>query len=358
VDDDSRTRALLDEDRDVTKQLPGLDLLAQRQAQTVTRHQLAALGADRHLVERRERAGVWRTLGPRVVCLHQGDLGREQRWWAGYLHAGHDDGPATHRAALTRLTAAEAGGLVGFETETVHVVVEHGRQVGDLVVGPLHVIVHETRHLQPGEIHPTRHPPRIRLARAVVECASETAVGHPARARALIAAAVQQRLVRPDALRVVAAGRRTLPGRRLVLETIGDAQSGAHSLPEQEFLRGVRRAGLPEPQRQRALRRADGRWYLDNDFTDFLVTVEVNGLQHYEQTLRERDDFRRAVLQIGGRIVVDLSSYAVRHHIEECLLVTADALIAHGYRPPAETRLRLERMRSATGPGMATLRAS
>ena len=48
------------------------------------------------------------------------------------------------------------------------------------------------------------------------------------------------------------------------------------------------------------LQRADGTWYLDNDFADFLVTVEVNGLQHYEQTLREADDFHRAVLQIAG----------------------------------------------------------
>jgi hypothetical protein len=342
----------------VTKHLPGLEQLARTQAYVVTRHQLAGLGADRRMVERRELAGVWRTLGPRVVCLHRGDVGRDGRGWAGYLHACLEDEHGIGRAALAGLTATEAGGLVGFETAPVHVVVEHGREVGDLFTGPLHVVVHETRHLQAAEIHPTRRPARLRLPRAVVESASDITIRQPARARALIAAAVQQRLVRPDELRLFAAGRRTLPGRRLLLETIGDAQGGAHSLPEQEFLRGVRRAGLPEPRRQRVLRRADGTWYLDNDFVDYLVTVEVNGLQHYEQTMRERDDFRRAVLQIGGRIVVDLSSHAVRHHIGECLLLTAEALAAHGYRPPPETRRRLDRIRAATGRDVATLRAS
>ncbi len=37
-------------------------------------------------------------------------------------------------------------------------------------------------------------------------------------------------------------------------------------MPELDFLRGLRRAGLPEPTRQTRLRRANGTWYLDNDF--------------------------------------------------------------------------------------------
>jgi hypothetical protein len=125
-----------------------------------------------------------------------------------------------------------------------------------------------------------------------------------------------------------------------------------------ELLRGLRRAGLPEPRRQRKLRRADGTWYLDNDFAEFLVTVEVNGLQHYEQTLREADDFRRAVLQIGGRIVIDLSSYAVRHQLARSLLLIAETLVSRGYRPPATTARRLERLRVSAGWDATTLRAS
>ena len=39
--------------------------------------------------------------------------------------------------------------------------------------------------------------------------------------------------------------------------------------------------------------------------------------------------------------MVDLSSNAVRHQLARCLLLTAEALIAHGYEPPPATRRRL-----------------
>lgn len=343
----------------MTNTFPGLTALARRQAGVVSRWQLAALGIEDRVVTRRDLAGLWRAVGPRVVAVHRGELGRDARWWTAVLHASEvDTSDGAPTAALCGLTAVEAGRLTGFETRDVHVVVEHGREVDDLRAGSLQVVVHETRLFRAEDLHPTLAPPRLRLPRAVVESASDVVREQPGRARALLAAAVQQRLLRGDDLRMVAAARRTLPGRRLILETISDAQGGAHSLPEMELLRGLRRAGLPEPWRQRKLQRADGTWYLDNDFADYLVTVEVNGLQHYEQTLREHDDFRRAILQIGGRIVVDLSSYAVRHELPRSLLLIAEALVSRGYVPPPPTRIRLEQMRRTVGWDADTLRAS
>ncbi len=316
------------------------------------------------MVARREANRVWRPLGPRAVVLHRGVLTREQRWWVGVLHAdlrevtGIERPPELPAAALTGLSAAEAGGLVGFETRVVHVAVEHGREVEDLDDPAVRVTVHQTRHLEQSEVHPTLRPARLRLPRAVVESASQVAIERPGRTRALIAAAVQQRLVRPQDLRAFAAARRTLPGRRLVLETINDAAGGAHSLPELEFLRAVRAAGLPEPSRQRKLQHADGTWYLDNDFTTYLVTVEVNGLQHYEQLLREADDFQRAVLQISGRIVVDLSSYAVRHQREQSMVLVAETLMAHGWQPSPRAVRVLATYRNRIGWNPDTLKAS
>jgi hypothetical protein len=329
--------------------LPGLAQLARLQDHVVSRSQLAGIGADYQVVDRRTRAGTWQLFGPRVVVLHNGRLTREQRWWAAYLHGSLDDVGRPVRAALCGLTAIEAGGLVGFEAPVLHVVVEHGRQVTDLESRQLTVRVHETRLFETTEVHPTRQPPRLRLPRSIVQCASDAAIRQPDRARSIIAAAVQQRLVRPEAMRRYAVARRTLPGRRLLLETISDAQGGAHSLPELEFLRGVRSTGLPEPRRQRALQRANGTWYLDNDFGDYLVTIEVNGLQHYEQIATESDEFRRAVLEIGGRLVVGVSSYAVRHQIARCMIITAEALISRGYRPPRETAQRLDALWERAG---------
>jgi hypothetical protein len=343
---------------------PDLDRLARSQLEVVSRAQLAALGVDRHMIARREANRVWRPLGPRAVVLHRGVLTREQRWWVGVLHGdlrevtGIERPPELPVVALTGLSAAEAGGLAGFETRVVHVAVEHGREVEDLNDAAVRVTVHQTRHLDRSEVHPTLRPARLRLPRAVVESASQVAIERPGRARALIAAAVQQRLVRPRDLRAFATMRRTLPGRRLVLETIDDAAGGAHSLPELELLRGLRAAGLPEPARQRKLQHADGTWYLDNDFTAYLVTVEVNGIQHYEQLLREADDFQRAVLQISGRIVVDLSSYAVRHQQEQSMLLIAESLVSHGWQPSPRAVRVLTAYRNRLGWDLDILQAS
>lgn len=385
VDNDQGSRRW-HHDGAVPKVLDGLDSLARRQCDVLSRAQLASLGADRQMISRRIRNRVWRSIGPRVVVLHRGALSREQRWWVGILHcelpprpgAGTStstvDAPGTSlttgtsstanaefdapSVVLAGLTAAEAGGLTGFESTVVHVAVSHGREVGRLDDPAVSVRVHQTRRLRQDQVHPAQRPPRLRLPRAIIDSASAVAIEHPGRARAVIAAAVQQRLVRPGDLEQSASGRRTLPGKRLLLETIADATGGAHSLPELDFIRGLRLAGMPEPIHQRKLQRSDGTWYLDNDFGEFLVTVEVNGLQHYQQLLREADDFQRAVLQISGRIVVDLSSFAVRHQSAQSMLLTAEALLAHGWEPSATTAQVLAGYREQVNWDITLLQAS
>lgn len=122
------------------------------------------------------------------------------------------------------------------------------------------------------------------------------------RCRALLAAAVQQRRLRPAALRQLVAARRNLPRRGLILETLADIEGGSHSLPELEWLRGLRRAGLPSPTRQAVVRGPHGRYYLDAEFAPYGVAVEINGAQHLELLAREADDLRRARIAIGGRL--------------------------------------------------------
>jgi hypothetical protein len=79
----------------------------------------------------------------------------------------------------------------------------------------------------------------------------------------------------------------------LLLETITDVEGGAHSLPELQWSRGIRRAGLPEPERQGIVQRADGRYYLDAHFDEWQTTVEINGAQHVDPAVRDYDDERR-----------------------------------------------------------------
>lgn len=72
-------------------------------------------------------------------------------------------------------------------------------------------------------------------------------------------------------------------------------------------------------------------------------------MQHYELLASEADDVRRSTLQVAGRIVVDVSSYAVRHRVELAMLRTAEALMAHGYRPPHRTAAVLADYARRTG---------
>ena len=129
--------------------------------------------------------------------------------------------------------------------------------------------------------------------------------------------------------------------RALIIETIADVEGGSQSLPELEYLRGIRRAGLPTPTRQRIVKRPHGRYYLDCEFDPFGVTVEINGGQHIELLTKEADDVRRTWLAIGGRLVVDLGSYIVRHDNDLAVLMTAEALRSRGWVPSTDVAERL-----------------
>lgn len=293
----------------------------------MTREQLHRLGLGHDAVASRTAQGVWREIGPRVVVLHTGLLTPSQRRWAGALHVG--DG-----AVLAMATAAELGGLRGFEAPTVHIAIRHSREVSRLEHPLVTVAVHQTRHPDDHVVLSGPHR-RHDIARAAVELASQSS--SEGRSRAVIAAVVQQRLARPAHLLEILECWTTLPRRRLIRETIHDVEGGAQSLPELDFARACRRAGLPEPTRQQRVRRSGGSWYLDNDFTPWLVTVEINGVQHRELLAAEADDRRRAGLQVLGRLVVDISSWTVRHQPQVAVLRTAEALLSRGWTPSAKT---------------------
>jgi hypothetical protein len=102
-------------EKESSRRLPAVvRQLAAQQDLVVTRTQLAQRGIGHLMVASRTAQGIWRDLGPRVVVLHSGQLTRPQQRWVGVLHAGPG-------AVLALATAAEAGGLVGFEADEVHV---------------------------------------------------------------------------------------------------------------------------------------------------------------------------------------------------------------------------------------------
>ncbi len=71
------------------------------------------------------------------------------------------------------------------------------------------------------------------------------------------------------------------------------------------------------------------------------MTVEINGSQHELWEHGERDDHRRNVLGISGRLVITLSSHGVRHAGEDCLVSVAAALLSRGWQPGPAVHDRL-----------------
>lgn len=321
--------------------------LSAEQDLVVSRDQLAALGGDRHVVRHRVASGRWTAVGRRVVVLGTGELTFRQRLWVATLHSG----PAS---ALAGLSAAEADGLRGFSTPTLHTVVPHGADAADLVDtrAGVTVRVRQSRRLTERLVHPARLPRRLLLPEALVDAASGASSDD--RARLLVIAPVQQRLLVAAELRAVVAGRPRLPRRALILEAVADVEGGAHSLPERRWARAIRRHRLPEPTRQQLVRRADGTWYLDADFHPYGVGVEINGTQHLLARAAAYDDHRRNVLGTGGRLIITLPSHVVRHRVGEAVVATAAALLSRGWAPSPSVRRDLAQLAGQVGMELET----
>lgn len=326
---------------------PGIDALVARQDGVLSRDQLAHQGVSRAHIAQRVRTGRWQVLGPRVVVLATGALTVAQQMWAAVLHAGPG-------SVLADLTAAELGGLRGFEDSTRYVLVPHGFNARNLVVPSigLDVRVRQSRRLAESLVQPAREPRRLQLAEAVVDAASRAA--WPDRTRLLVIASVQQRLLRPDDVRRTVAMRPKLARRVVIIQSIDDVEGGLHSLPERAWDRARRRYRLPEPTRQQPVRRSDGTWYLDADFAPGGVGVEINGVQHLRAVDAVRDHHRRNVLGTGGRLMITLDSRTVRQRPGVAVVATAVALLSRGWQPDGRTLTALRQLAAAEGMDLAT----
>ena len=141
-----------------------------------------------------------------VVVAQSGPLTDGQNLRAALLRAGP-------QAVLAGLTAARLDGLTGFGDKAsfaespIHLLVPYGykRRTSPL---RLWVITHYWQALDSTDVHPTRQPRRTRIARSLVDAAAWMPADRGA--MAVLAAGVQQRLVRVDDLRQVVARIETL----------------------------------------------------------------------------------------------------------------------------------------------------
>ena len=295
--------------------------LADEQRGAVTRRQLYAAGVPRWLVQLELRAGRWQRSGQQTVLVHNGPVDPAARRWVAVLEAGP-------RAVLDGVSALQAAGLTVLTDAVVVVAVPRGTR-RRRVRG---VRVRETRRYREQDVVQVGIPrtvPAVAALHAALWAVSDR------QATYLLTLAVQQGLCRPAALSDALTAVRRHPRRRLVAAVVLDLTAGARSLGELDVARAMRRRGLPEPVRQAVRRRPSGTEYLDADFPDHDVSVEIDGVQHELPDRRLADLVRDVVLATEGWTVVRIPLVAWRLD-EEAVLDALEGLFrARGWRRPA-----------------------
>lgn len=265
----------------------------------VHRRELRALGVTKEDVRREVLAGRWRLAGRHTVVVSGGPVqGRGILWQAVW-----ESGPG---AVLDGAAALVAAGMTGYGLDGIDVSVPLGNHIHPLLGV-------RARRRTPAATVP------VGIARVRPEWATLHAAqwaGSDRQAALLICLAVQQRLVAPD--RLLAAWRtvRRSPRRAFLDAVLRDVCDGAHSLGELDFARWCRRRGLPEPTRQQVKTLRGGRVYLDVEWADVGLVVEIDGGHHalalnpVADALRQNEVTltRRAVLRIpvvGLRLAPD-----------------------------------------------------
>ncbi len=310
----------------------GLQDLAEQQLGVARRDQLHRLhiGADR--VAHEVRMQRWLAWGSRVVVLQNTPPVGRQLWWAAVLHAGPD-------AALASLTALEAAGLTGFQTDVVHVLVRRGLSPPQAPG----VKVHESRRYEVTQSHPARIPRQVPVPRAAVDAASWSR--NARRGCAILAAVVQQRLAVPEAMLAELDLAGQIRHRHLLRLALYDIEGGSQALSELDLVRLCRRFGLRLPDRQRTRTDRHGRRrYLDAEWKlpdGQILVLEVDGAHHLLVASWEADMKRQRAVTTARRTVLRCSAMEVR---TEAAQLAAD-LVAAGV--PCTSTVQLSGCRTA-----------
>jgi hypothetical protein len=276
----------------------------------------AVRSLGRPVVRWRLERGRWQQPSHGVVVTRSGSLSPNEMLWVVVLGAGTG-------AVLGGMTAARLDGLTGFDDGRIHVVVPASRQVEANLSDA--AVVHRSRLLGSADVHPVRQPPRTRMPRSILDAASWMRTENGT--RAVLAAGVQQRLVRPADLAAALARRGAVPRRALMRATLGDIAGGAQALSELDFCKLTRRFGLPEPTRQalRPDKHGRVRW-LDACWESARLVAEVDGLWHMDVSAWWADMRRDNELTLSGYRVLRFPAFAVRDHPEEVAAQIAGAL--------------------------------
>ncbi len=266
-------------------------------------------------------SGRWQRPLPKILITHPGPWTPSQRLWAASLWGGNN-------AVLAAATACELDGLKGKQDSQIHLVTPStgGRTSRDFVT------VHRSTLLTE-DIHPTNVPRRTTPARSVIDLAVSRIRADDA--TAVIAAAVQQRLVVAEQLSDMIARFPNARHRAAIVGAIEDALGGSQSLPEMQALRAIRRGGLPEPTRQTIRMEGDRRRYLDLVWLAYCLCIEIDGGFHIEVDKWIDDMMRDAEISVSGLYVIRVPAAIVRRDPKRFVDLVRRLLLSRGWTPPA-----------------------
>lgn len=250
----------------------------------------------RHAVAR----GMWQQPHRGTVLLHNGPITPLQQELI--LLTASPPG-----SCLGGLSALTHDGFGGFGSEQPTLVVPMGSRDPDFAG----VETHWSEYLDNRDAYDRRGPRRTRPARSLVDAASWC--GNDRYARAMVIAGIQQGLTNTHHLRDALSRRGNCRRRALIIESILDAAGGIQSLPERDFDEIRLAAGLPPPIRQRRVKGKSGHYYLDAQFPDIPLAIEIHGIPHLSVVRWNADLVRANEIVIAGERLLIFSSYTIRH---------------------------------------------
>ncbi|WP_173079723.1 hypothetical protein [Phytohabitans rumicis] len=300
-----------------------LEFLLFRQDGVISRRQALRYMSDK-AIRHRLASGRWRVAHLAVYVTHNGPVTEHQRRWIAALAVGRG-----RAAPLAGLSALAGGGLRGFPTRPIHVLVGAHRRDTDPPPG---VLVHRTRRIPLEDRHPAGDPPCTMPARSMLDAAQWARTDEDA--VAIVAACFQQRLVGLVDVEPALARMPRLHRRQVIVAAASDAAGGAESIFEVDFARLCRRAGLPEPSRQVARTDRHGRRrYRDVYFDQWGVHVEIDGAQHMDVKAWYADMRQHNEIAIAGERLLRFPGWALRHRPDEVVADMRAALVAAGWQP-------------------------
>jgi very-short-patch-repair endonuclease len=232
-------------------------------------------------------------------------------------------------AALDGVSALQAAGLTGFQSEVTHVSVPATHRPPHVPGVKVHVVCARDEHDVVGA-----GIPRIRPAIAAIRGAHWAVSDR--QAALIVCMGAQQRLFTDSALLATSTRRQGRTRRAFIERLVRDVAAGAQALGELDFARLCRSRGIPEPSRQVVRHGPRGRIYLDVGWEEHGVVAEVDGAQHRQGLAVTSDNLRRNALQIGGEITLTIDLVGLRLETEAFMAQVREALAA-GARVRATT---------------------